>query len=79
MIEASALKPTLYDTNDYMLMVGLGIMKGPWRFDFNTGYAYTDDRWVAPSDQPYYPGRYEIHAPVLVSIGATYRFGEEAT
>jgi len=58
MIEPSAVSPLLYDTSDFMIMLGLGIVKGPWRIDSNVGYAIMDDRLVTAADQESFPGRY---------------------
>ncbi len=75
MMEASALSPLLYDTTDFMMMLGLGIAQGPWLIDANVGYAIMNDRLVTTADQANFPGKYEIEASPGITISTTYRFG----
>ncbi len=79
MMGPAAVSPLLYDTSDYMIMVGLGIAHGARILDFNTGYAYAEDRLVTPADQVNFPGRYQLETPLGLTVGATYGFGSEAT
>jgi hypothetical protein len=78
MIEPSAVTPFMYDASDYMVMIGLGVAHGAWMLDFNTGYAYMDDRLVTPAQQTNFPGRYRMEPAVGTTLGVTYRFGQGA-
>ncbi|MBI5506068.1 MAG: outer membrane protein transport protein [Deltaproteobacteria bacterium] len=78
MIEASSVSPLLYDTTDFMMMIGLGIVHGHWGIDANVGYAFMEDRQVTTADQTSFPGRYQLEASPGVTIGFTYRFDAEA-
>jgi long-chain fatty acid transport protein len=74
MIEASALRPTLYDVSDLMFMVGFGVQRGRWILDFQTGVVEMKDRDVSPRDQPFFPGHYDLTSPWEFGLTVTYRF-----
>ena len=75
MMQPSALSPLLYDTTDFMVMVGIGLAQGHWLIDANVGYAIMNDRMVTTADQANFPGKYEIEATPGITIATTYRFG----
>jgi long-subunit fatty acid transport protein len=75
MIEPSSVSPLLYDTSDFMMMIGLGVVHGQWVIDTNVGYAIMDDRVVTTADQASFPGRYQLEASPGITIGVTYRLG----
>ncbi len=75
MIEASALRPTLYDSSDFMLMLGLGVNLKPWQVDMQLGLGKGEDRVVTEADQTFFPGRYQLESGIGGGITATYSFG----
>jgi long-subunit fatty acid transport protein len=77
MIDASAVSPLLYDTSDFMVMLGLGIAYGNWLIDANVGYGYMEDRLVTSADQRAFPGRYELDSSPGITVALTYRLGPE--
>jgi len=77
MIEASALRPTLYDTSDVMLMLGFGFTFDQWTIDAQTGFAHADDRVVTSQDQTSFPGRYHLDSGVEVGVTVSYAFAAQ--
>jgi len=74
MIEASALRPTLYDTSDIMLMLGLGLSFDRWTVDVQTGFGHADDRVVTAQDQTFFPGRYHLDSGIEIGVTFSYAF-----
>ena len=74
-IKANSLSPTLPDLTEYYLpAVGLSIERGLWRLSVLGGYGYVEGRQVKASQNPVFPGRYELDQAIF-GLQVTRIFG----
>jgi long-subunit fatty acid transport protein len=72
MIEASALSPLLSDYTDTWAAIGASFDVGRWTIEGTIGDGVYEDRVVTASDNPTFPGHYQLEA-AIAGFAITYR------